>query len=312
VHKRFELALADLDRALAREPNYAEALTMRGWLYRRLGRWDEMHAAFVRAVELNPRHPDVLQNAGQAAAWLRRYAEAARYYDRAVAAAPDDLDYAVNRAYHEIYWHGDLHMLREVVRRAETTDLRTRRPWAWWLALFEGRFDDLDAIVAQWAPENFEAGSGLTLPRSMFTANNAWLRGDRDSARSAAAEARRDFERQLAGRKDADRFAYWRAYLAALDGDAPSARRWLDAEERYARSIDDAVLLKGASDSRMQAMVLLGERAAALDLLERALADPVGGGDFAYAGQVAIDPFWKDLRDDPRFKAIIAKHRPKD
>jgi hypothetical protein len=218
----------------------------------------------------------------------------------------------VNRAYHEIYWHGDLHMLREVVRRAEATDLRTRRPWAWWLALFEGRFDDLDAIVAQWVPEIFEAGSGLTLPRSMFTANNAWLRGDRDSARSAAAEARRDFERQLAGRKDADRFAYWRAYLAALDGDAPAARRWLDAEERYARSIDDAVLLKGASDSRMQAMVLLGERAAALDLLERALADPVGGGDFAYAGQVAIDPFWKDLRDDSRFKAIIAKHRPKD
>ena len=114
----------------------------------------------------------------------------------------------MNRAYHEIYWHGDLHMLREVVRRAEATDLRTRRPWAWWLALFEGRFDDLDAIVAQWAPENFEAGSGLTLPRSMFTANNAWLRGDRDSARSAAAEARRDFERQLAGRKDADRFAF--------------------------------------------------------------------------------------------------------
>lgn len=312
VHKRFEVALADLDRALAREPNYAEALTMRGWLYRRLGRWDEMHAAFVRAVELNPRHPDVLQNAGQAAAWLRRYAEAARYYDRAVAAAPDDLDYAVNRAYHEIYWHGDLHMLREVVRRAEATDLRTHRPWAWWLALFEGRIDDLDAIVAQWAPEIFEAGSGLTLPRSLFNANNAWLRGDRDRARSAAAEARRDVERQLAGRKDADRFAYWRAYLAALDGDAPSARRWLDAEERYARSIDDAVLLKDASDSRMQVMVLLGERDAALDLLEQALADPVGGGDFAYAGQVAIDPFWKDLRDDPRFKAIIAKHRPKD
>ena len=215
VHNRFEVALADLDRALAREPNYAEALSMRGWLYRRLGRWDEMHAALVRAVELNPRHPDVLQHAGQAAAWLRRYAEAARYFDRSVAAAPDNLDYAASRAIHEINWHGDLALLREVVRRAEATDLRTRRQWAWLLALYEGRFDDLDAIVAQWAPEMLQAGSGLTLPRSFLTANNAWLRGDRERARSAAAEARRDFERQLASRKDADRFAFFPAFTGS-------------------------------------------------------------------------------------------------
>ena len=312
VHNRFEVALADLDRALAREPNYAEALSMRGWLYRRLGRWDEMHAALVRAVELNPRHPDVLQHAGQAAAWLRRYAEAARYYDRSVAAAPDNLDYAASRAIHEINWHGDLALLREVVRRADATDLRTRRQWAWLLALYDGRFDDLDAIVAQWAPEMFQAGSGLTLPRSIFTANNAWLRGDRERARSAASEARRDFERQLASRKDADRFAFFPAFTAAMEGDAPAARRWLDTEERYARSMNDAVALKSNSYSRLLAMTFLGERDATLDLLERALADPVGGGEIADAAQIAIDPTFKDLRDDPRFKAIIAKHRPKD
>jgi hypothetical protein len=45
---------------------------------------------------------------------------------------------------------------------------------------------------------------------------------------------------------------------------------------------------------------------------EQVLAESAGGSVVANAGQVAIDPFWKDLRDDPRFKAIIAKHRPKD
>jgi TolB-like protein/Tfp pilus assembly protein PilF len=312
AHQRFEVALTDLDRALAREPNYAEALTMRGFLYRRLGRWDEMLAAFARAVELNPRHPDVLQSAGLAAAYLRRYAEAAQFYDRAVAAAPDDLDYAADRAFHEINWRGDLAMLREVVRRADGTDLRTRRQWAWLLAGYDGRLDDLDAIVAQWSPEMLEVGSGLTLQRSGFTAYNAWLRGDREDTRSAAAEPRRDLERQLAGRPDADQFAFARAIMAALDGDAPAARRWLDAEERYARRINDAVRLKGTAYSRMQVMLLLGENIAALDLLERALADPVGGREVADAAQVAIDPLWKNLRDDSRFKAIIAQHWPKD
>ncbi len=312
AHKRFEVALADLDRALAREPNYAEALSMRGWLYRRLGHWDEMLAAFARAVELNPRHPDVLRDAGQAAAWLRRYAEAAQYYNRAVAAAPDDLDYAADRAFHEISWHGGLGMLREVVRRADATDLRTRRQWAWQLALYEGRFDDTDAIVAQWAPEMFEGNSGFKIPRSAIAAYNAWLVGDRERARSAAAEPRRDFERQLAGRNDAGEFAFFPAIMAALEGDAPAARRWLDTEERYARSINDAVRLKSASSSRMQVMLLLGEHAAVLDLLEQTLADPVGGGDVADAAQIAIAPQWKDLRDDPRFKAVIAKHRPQD
>ena len=311
AHKRFEVALADLDRALAREPNYAEALSMRGWLYRRLGRWDEMLAAFARAVELNPRHPDVLRDAATAAAWLRRYAEAARHYDQAVAAAPDNLDYAAQRAIHEINWHGDVAMLRDVVRRADATDLRARRQWAWQLALYEGRFDDLDAIVAQWAPEMLEVGSGLKLQRTTFTAFNAWVRGDRDRAHSAAAGQRRDLERQLAGRNDADEFAFFPAIMAALEGDASAARRWLDAEERYARSINDAVRLKSASYSRMQVMLLLGEHTAALDLLEQALADPVGGGDVADAAQIAIAAEWKDLRDDPRFKAIIAKHRPK-
>ena len=310
AHQRFEVALTDLDRALAREPNYAEALTMRGFLYRRLGRWDEMLTAFARAVELNPRHPDVLQSAGQAAAYLRRYSEAAGYYDRAVAAAPGDLDYAATRAFHEINWHGDLAMLREVARRAEATDLRTRRQWAWLLAQYEGRLDDLDAIVAQWAPENFDAGSGFKIPRSLLTAFNAWLRGDRD--RVAAAEGRRELEGQLAGREDADRFAFFRAIAAALDGDAPDAHRWLDAEEGYARSINDAVLLKSASSSRMMVLLVLGERPAALDVLEGALADPVGGGAVADADEIAISAIWRDLRDDPRFKTIIANHRPKD
>jgi hypothetical protein len=167
-------------------------------------------------------------------------------------------------------------------------------------------------IVAQWAPEMFEGNSGLKIPRSLFTAFNAWLRGDRDRARSAAAAAQPDFERQMAGRKDADQFAFFGALFAALQGDAPAARRWLEADERYARSINDAVLVKGTSNSRMLVMMLLGERAAVLDLLEQALADPVGGGEVADAAQVAIDPLWKELRDDPRFKAVIAKHRPKD
>ncbi len=310
VHQRFEVALTDLDRALARAPNYAEALTMRGFLYRRLGRWDEMLEAFARAVELNPRHPDVLQSAGQAAAYLRRYPEAARYYDRSIAAAPDDLDYAADRAYHEINWRGDLGMLRDVVRRAEATDLRTRRQWAWLLAQYDGRYDDLDAIVAQWSPEILEYASGLEIPRSMYQAVNAWFRDDRDRERRAATEARRDLERQLADRKDADRFAHLLAFLAAMEGDAPAARRWLDADERYARSINDAVLLRTVSFDRMTTMLLLGERAAALDLLERALADPAGGGDVADAASVAISPLWKDLRDDPRFKEIIATHQP--
>jgi hypothetical protein len=100
--------------------------------------------------------------------------------------------------------------------------------------------------------------------------------------------------------------------MAALDGDAPAARRWLDAEERYARSINDAVRLKGAAYSRMQVMLLLGENIAALDLLERALADPVGGREVADAAQIAVDPLWRGLRDDARFKAIIEQHRPKD
>lgn len=313
VHKRFEAALADLDRALAREPNYAEALTMRGWLLRRLGRWNEMLAAFTRAVELNPRHPDVLSSAGQAAVWMRRYAEAARYYDRAVAAAPDDLDHAAARAFHEINWHGDLAMLREVVRRAEATDLRLRRSWAWDLALRENRFDDADRIVAAWPPDQFIGPAGTTNPRSLYLSYHAWLRGDADAARRLAGEARRELEPQIAGRPDAGQFGFSMAITAAFEGDRAAARRWLDAMAEYPRSIRDEVLIKSARGNLVAVLVVLGEHDAALALLDELLADPVGGGNTADAAELEVNPVMRRaFGDDPRLEALIAKHRPRD
>ena len=310
VHKRFEVALADLDRVLAREPNYAEALTMRGWLYRRLGRWDEMLGAFARAVELNPRHPEVLQSAAGAAVWLRRYAEAAQYYDRAVAAAPDNLDHAAARATHEINWHGDLALLREVVRRAETTELSNRRQWAWDLALREGRIDEAERLVAQWHANQFRGPAGTTLPRSLYQAYHAWLRGDEATARRLAGDSRREFEPQLTGRADPGQFGFLMALITAVQGDAAGAHRWLDTEADYARSIDDEVLIRGARSNRATVLALLGEHDAALALLEELLADPVGGTT-ADAAELETNPiFRRGLGDDPRFKAIIAKHRP--
>ena len=71
------------------------------------------------------------------------------------------------------------------------------------------------------------------------------------------------------------------------------------------------MLIANLRDSRMIVHMFLGEKDAALALLEQLLADPLGGVAGTHAAEAAINPLWKDLHDDPRFKAIIAKHRPK-
>ena len=306
VHQRFEVALTDLDRALAREPNYAEALSMRGCLYRRLGRWDRCSTrlrARWNSTRVTPTYYRALGRRQPTCGVM------ARQRSTTTVQSPPRLTTSTTQR--------SAPFTRSTGTATSPCCARScaaprRRTWArvgngpGSLALYEGRFDELDAIVAQWAPENFEGDSGLQLPRTIFAAYDAWLRGDRERARSAAVEARRDFERQLARSQGRGPVRVFSGVLRSA-GRRCARRASLARRRGTLRSQHERCgALKGTSNSRMLVMMLLGERAAALDLLEQALADPVGGGEVADAAQIAIDP---SLEGPPRRSALQGHHR---
>jgi len=94
---RWHPALAEYDRAIALDPQFAYAHCNRGAVLERLGRWDDALASYDRAVALAP--DDVLThyNRGSVLKQLRRFDEALTSYDRAIALKADYPDAHVNR-----------------------------------------------------------------------------------------------------------------------------------------------------------------------------------------------------------------------
>jgi tetratricopeptide (TPR) repeat protein len=92
--KRYEEALADLDRAIELNPDYAGAIAQRGLSYRDMGRYEEALADLDRAIELNPDYAWAIAQRGQTYRLAKRYEEALADFNRAIELNPN-LDWAI-------------------------------------------------------------------------------------------------------------------------------------------------------------------------------------------------------------------------
>ncbi|MCX7949739.1 MAG: tetratricopeptide repeat protein [Treponemataceae bacterium] len=94
---RFDEALADYERALAINPDFAEAYNSRGLLYKELGRFDEALADYSKAVALNPRMAEGYNNRAIVYFNLGRLDEALADYNRAIELSPKYAEAYYNR-----------------------------------------------------------------------------------------------------------------------------------------------------------------------------------------------------------------------
>ena len=83
-----ETALANFDRALRLQPDYAEALSNRGNTLHELRRYDEALASFDRALKARPGYAEALSNRGVTLHELKRYEEALASFDAALKKQP--------------------------------------------------------------------------------------------------------------------------------------------------------------------------------------------------------------------------------
>lgn len=81
-------ALAMIDRAIAINPNVADAHSNRSSILMDLDRFKDAYESCQRAVELNPDHPDALYNGGNALAKLKKHADAAAWYRESLKRRP--------------------------------------------------------------------------------------------------------------------------------------------------------------------------------------------------------------------------------
>lgn len=294
-------ALAPIERGLARAPDDASLLNAASAWESALGRWDAAVAHGQRALTLDPRSSNVARDLGVTLHYLRRYPEALKAYDHALALAPSDLLVINYRAMIALS-RGDLPRAQAVFREAMPAVDSTAL-----LAFISTGYD------LYWVLTESQQRRLLTLPPAAFDdehgtwalvrAQTYWLRGDTAAARAYADTARRVIETELAVAPDDWQHQVQLGLALAFRGQKAEAIRHGERGAALLPLSRDAQVGPYPQQILARIYMMLGEPDKALDHLEPLVRIPY----FFSAAWLRIDPTWAPLRGNPRFERIIAR-----
>src|SRR6516165_4748728 len=108
-------ALAELEVARHSLPNDPRLFELTGYILRRRGQEEEGLRNLERAVELDPRNYDILQQLAISYQSLRRYPEEAAALDRALTIVPNDVAIRTGRASVDLNWKAETRPLHETI-----------------------------------------------------------------------------------------------------------------------------------------------------------------------------------------------------
>jgi serine/threonine protein kinase/tetratricopeptide (TPR) repeat protein len=277
--------------------------------HRRLGEWEQFTAPFEKAVQLDPRNADLLWDQGGGThRRMGRYADAIRWYDRALSIAPDLHAASLAKAWVYVAWQGQLDTLRSVLNSlpkelklgegASRTSHHARR------LLLERKPDSLLQLLAAARVPVLESVSDFD-PIPLYAAWAHQLRGDSAAARAAFDSALALLHSAIL--KFPDDWPVHRARGMALAGlgrrdEALREVRWLQEGLIYR---NDAFLRPGVAAGAAKILAQVGDAEASLDVIERLLAERPPGMSVQI---LRLDPVWDAIRQHPRFRALLAKH----
>ncbi|MBE7209789.1 MAG: hypothetical protein INR65_02120 [Gluconacetobacter diazotrophicus] len=312
----YDRALAELAVARRSLPNSAEVSATLAFIYRRQGRWEECVRELEQAAVQDPRNFQTLQEAAFTHAGLRRYAEATRYYRRALAVSPSDTHTREEFALVPYLERGDLGPLQtlnaSLVAVGKPAELESSAAFRLLTALAGRDPAEARSALAVFPATGDQDNANVFLPKEWFAGMSAAVFGDAAAARANFAAARDGLEAQV--RAQPEHAEAWSA-LGRID--AMLGRK--DEALREGRRASELLpISRDAWDGPAIASNLAaiyartGEKDLALQELER-LTQLRRGNDYqevAY-GPLKLDPRWEPLRGDPRFDAIVASLAPR-
>jgi TolB-like protein/Tfp pilus assembly protein PilF len=306
-------ALAELEIARRGLPNDPRLFELTGYILRRRGQQEEGLQNLQRAVELDPRNVDTLQQIALSFEYLQRYAEGIAALDRVLAIVPDNVETRANRGLFYLCWKADTRPLRQTVDSilAQGPGAIARAADTWFFCALAER----DPAAAERAlvalGDNPCWGEGVILLSHSFGEGLlARMTKDEARARTAFEAARAQQEKIVQAQPD-----YGPALCVLGLIDAALGRKDLALDEGR-RAIALTPLEKDVNNgSRVLQYFAItaawaGEKELALHQLETGLRAPDASQMLSY-GALKLFPFWDPLRGDPRFEKIVASLAPK-
>ena len=305
----YDRAREELTLAQKSLPNDPMPFQILGYIDRRQGRWPESTKNLERAIELDPQNSAFLEQIARSYECLRRYADAERALDRAIALVPKDAAMRARRAEIELHWHADARPLVSMIQAIIAKDSREAKNIAeLWLnaALYDRDFDAaLRALAA--LPIDGCHRETILFPRVWCEGIVAQMRGDKVAARAAFSSARNEMAKLVR-----EQPAYAEALCALGMADAALGHKE-DAIREGRRAVELLPVTKDAiiGPLLVQNLALIyawtGEKDLAFEQLGAAAKLP---GYLSY-GELRLHPYWDPLRSDPRFDKIVASLAPK-
>jgi TolB-like protein/class 3 adenylate cyclase/Tfp pilus assembly protein PilF len=306
-------ALAELEIARRALPNDPRLFELTGYILRRRGQQEEGLRNLERAVELDPRNFDILQQIALTYQQLGRYAEAIAALDRALAIVPDNAETRATRGEFYVYWRADtlpLHQKIDAILAQGPGAIASAA--ATWFACALAERDPAAAERALVAVGDNQCwGEGaIQLSHSFGEGLLARMTKDEARARTAFEAARAQQEKIVQAQPD-----YGPALCVLGLIDAALGRKDLALDEGR-RAIALMPLEKDVvNGSRVLEYFAItaawaGEKELALQQLEAGLRAPTASLMLSY-GALKLFPVWDPLRGDPRFEKIVTSLAPK-
>jgi Tetratricopeptide repeat len=305
----YDGARKELSLAQESLPNDPWAFVLAGYIDRRQGRWAEGTKNLERAAELDPQNPHVLQQIAGSYNRLRRYSDAERVLDRAIAVNPKEAAMRASRAEIELDWHADTRPLLSTIEAITAEDSREVKNIAQlWLrgSLCKRDFDSARRAFAA-LPIAGCYQETIPFPRAWCEGVVAEMKGDKAAAYAAFTSMRTEAAKMVAEQPD-----YPQGLCVLGIADAALGNKE-DAIREGRRAVELLPVTKDAiiGPLLVQNLALIyawtGEKDLAFEQLTIAAKLP---GFLSY-GDLRLHPYWDPLRGDPRFDKIVASLAPK-
>jgi tetratricopeptide (TPR) repeat protein len=275
-----------------------------GWIDRRQGRWQDHLRNVNRALELDPRNVFILHQVAGTYQVLRRYNNLVAAFDRALTITPNDAVSRVARGLAELDADARVQPAQAAVRQVLTNDpsdgVKIVDRW-FPITLCARDSSDAKRALASMLEEGITWGANVRTPRSFCEGLVARMTGDDEAAKKAFADAREEMETVLQKQPDyAEAISVMGMIDAALGRKEDAFREGRRAVELLPATKD---VLTGPELLRNLALIYAwtGEKELALDEIATVLRGP---GPITY-GQLRLSPWWDAIRDDPRFEKLV-------
>ena len=304
----YERALEHLTKGDATRPGDAQVVMLIGNVYKRRGDWEQAIRYYERAASLDPRWHVPLMNLAEVQLWLRRYDDAERTSRRALSIEPRETFAYTILASVPLLRDGDIAAARGIVREAAVSDGFKGMRLPFYLDLLD---HDYRAALAHargsepagWFWEEWLATDHIRRAVALR------LSGDSATARVQFDSARVELVRELPGATQRRRthnslssaLAIAYAALGRRSEAIALAGRVMTSDPVAFDALDGPTVLENLA----LAYLLAGEKATALDILERVLSIP----SLPSPQLLRLDPLWDPLRGDPRFERLAKRGR---